>query len=361
MVRQAIARWGDRAWYASADEPTLRDRAWIAAQWEAARERAADHPEGAVLALDEIHKTPQWSETVKRLWDEDTAAGIQLRVVLSGSARLPLQRGLTETLAGRFEVIQLNHWSLEEMTSCFGVSLEDFVYYGGFPGAQPLTDEPGRWMKYVADALIETTVSRDVLLLTRVDKPALLRQLFHLGSIYSGQILSYNKMLGQLQDAGNTTTLAHYLSLLEAAGMLRGIPKYSGSEVRRRASSPKLQVLNNAYLTVAHGQSKESVRADSTQWGRWIESAVGAHLANAAAVGTCDLWYWRHRNDEIDFVISRQDRLLAVEVKSGTRSGRRAGLSAFQAAYPEARPMIVGADGVGVEEFLGSEVARWLE
>jgi hypothetical protein len=185
---------------ASADEPTLRGPDWIETQWEAARLRVAAG--GAVLVLDEVQKIPGWSETVKRLWDEDTRRRANLRVVLLGSAPLLIQRGLTESLAGRFETIRLGHWSFVEMEAAFGWSLEQYVFYGGYPGAAPLVADPPRWTRYVLDALVETTISRDVLLLTRVDKPALLRRLFELGCRYSGQVLSYTKMLGQLHDAG---------------------------------------------------------------------------------------------------------------------------------------------------------------
>jgi predicted AAA+ superfamily ATPase len=219
LVQQATQTLAVPVRYASADEPTLRGTDWIAQQWEAARLSIADDS-GAVLALDEIQKIPAWSETVKRLWDEDTRARRPLKVVLLGSAPLLIAQGLTESLAGRFETIILPHWSFAEMRAAFGWSCDQFIFYGGYPGAAPLIGEPERWAHYIIDSLIETSISRDVLLLTRVDKPALLRRLFELACRYSGQILSYTKMLGQLQDAGNSTTLAHYLQLLAGAGMV---------------------------------------------------------------------------------------------------------------------------------------------
>jgi predicted AAA+ superfamily ATPase len=301
--------------YASADEPTLRGADWIAQQWEVARRSAGRA--GAILVLDEVQKAVTWSEAVKRLWDEDTRARRPLKVVLLGSGPLLVQRGLTESLAGRFEVLHLPHWSLEEMRTAFGFSLEAYVYFGGYPGAAPLTGEPARWRRYILDALVETTIARDVLLLTRVDKPALLRRLFELGCRYSGQILSYTKMLGQLHDAGNTTTLAHYLELLGGAGLLAGLAKYSGRAVRQRGSSPKLQVLNTALMSAQSGLSLDEAGADREFWGRLVESAVGAHLANAAAAGECELFYWRESNQEVDFVVRVGRTLIAIEVKSG--------------------------------------------
>ena len=361
LVRQVLEPWAANVRYASADEPSTRDRVWIAAQWEAARVLARESSDGAILALDEIHKTAQWSETIKRLWDEDTRTGVPLRVVLSGSAPLLLNRGLTESLAGRFELIRLGHWTFTEMRSVFGLSLDEYIYFGGYPGAAPLRDDVERWTRYIRDSLVETTISRDVLLMTRVDKPALLRQLFDLGCRYSGQILAFNKMLGQLQDAGNTTTLAHYLNLLEASGMVRGLEKFSGSAVRKRGSSPKLQVLNNALMTVAHPYSLEEAKADREHWGRLTESAVGAHLAAAqAADRRFVVSYWRHRNEEVDFVISDGKSVVAIEVKSGAQAGSGRGLNAFTRTYPDSRPLLVGADGVPVEDFLERSAGDWL-
>ncbi len=360
LVRQALLAWGERARYASADEPTPRDRAWIAAQWEAARRMArASGRSGAVLALDEIQKAPGWSETVKRLWDEDTVARIPLHVVILGSAPLLIQRGLTESLAGRFEILHVPHWSFAEMQEAFGLTLDQCIFYGGYPGSAPLVAEPDRWARYIKDSLIETTVSRDVLLLTRVDKPALLRQLFELGCRMSGQVVSYTKMLGQLQDAGNTTTLAHYLDLLAGAGMLTGLPKYSGSVVRQRGSSPKLQVLNNALMSAQSGVMLEDAREDPATWGRLTESAVGAHLANAALTGECRLSYWRDKNREVDFVVEAGKKLLAVEVKSGRRRDVLPGLAAFTQAEKRARPMLIGSAGMPIEEALTRPVADW--
>jgi len=317
--------------YASADEPTLRGPEWIAQQWEAARlEAGAGGRRGGVLALDEIQKIPGWSEAVKRLWDEDTRARRPLKVVLLGSAPLLVTRGLAESLASRFEILHLPHWSFAEMREAFGWPLERYVFFGGYPGAASLARQPRRWRRYVADSLIETPISRDVLLLTRVDKPALLRRLFELSCRYSGQILSYTKMLGQLQDAGNTTTLAHYLDLLAGAGMVRGLPKYAGDAARRRGSSPKLQVLNTALMTATTGLSFREARADGQYWGRLVESAVGAHLANAEAAGLCTVYYWRHRGREVDFVVRQGKRLVAIEVKSGRRRDALPGLAAFE-------------------------------
>jgi predicted AAA+ superfamily ATPase len=358
LVQQVTDGLGLPARNASADEPTLRSADWIGQQWEAAR-LSITGKEGAVLVLDEIQKIPSWSESVKRLWDEDTRAKRPLKVVLLGSAPLLITQGLTESLAGRFEVIALSHWSYAEMRAAFGWSLDQYVFYGGYPGAAPLIAEPARWSRYIIDSLIETSISRDVLLLTRVDKPALLRRLFELACRYSGQILSYTKMLGSLQDAGNTTTLAHYLELLAGAGMVCGLPKYAGDAARSRGSIPKLQVLNTALMTAPSGLALAQARADRELWGRLVESAVGAHLANAALMGECELYYWRERNHEVDFVVRAGRRLTAIEVKSGRAPQAHAGTAAFSQAFKPQRTLLVGGDGIALDEFLARPVAHW--
>jgi len=362
LVQQVMNGMVTPCLYASADEPAVRDTAWLSAQWERAREMAADSGRaGAILAIDEVQKVTGWSETVKRLWDEDTRNGRPLRVVLLGSAPLLMQRGLTESLAGRFETIHLGHWSFAEMRDAFGWNLETYLYFGGYPGAAHLIKDPARWRSFVVNSMIETTIARDVLLMSRIEKPALLRRLFELGCRYSGQILSYTKMLGQLQDAGNTVTLAHYLDLLGGAGMLTGLQKYAGKAVRQRGSSPKLQVLNTALMTAQSGLSPQEARADGEFRGRLVESAVGAHLANAAAGGVCELFYWRERSREVDFVLRAGRVVVAIEVKSGRAPDAFPGLADFAAAFRPKRTLIVGGDGIALEEFLTRPVEHWLQ
>lgn len=361
LVQQVVGKSRLPARFASADEPTLRGETWIAQQWEAARLTVNDAGKrGALLVLDEIQKIPGWSETVKRLWDEDTRARRALKVLVLGSAPLLIARGLTESLAGRFEILHLPHWSFAEMREAFDWSLDEFVFYGGYPGAAPLIREPGRWARYIMDSLVETSISRDVLLLTRVDKPALLRRVFELACRYSGQVLSYTKMLGQLQDAGNATTLAHYLELLAGAGMVRGLSKYAGDVARQRGSSPKFQVMNTALLSAQTGTTLRQARADGSLWGRLVESAVGAHLANAAAAGECALYYWRERGLEVDFVVERGRKLTAIEVKSGYAPHAHGGSTAFAQAFRPGRSLLVGGDGIGLGEFLGRPVPHWI-
>jgi len=359
LARQAMEGSRSRSHYASADEPTLQGRAWIEQQWDLGRLKAKDG--GALLVLDEVQKVPGWSEVVKRLWDEDTTKGVSLKCVLLGSSPLLVQKGLTESLAGRFEVLHVTHWSFAEMRDAFGWDVDRYVYFGGYPGAAALIEDRQRWARYIVESLIETTLSRDILLMTRVDKPALLRRLFLLGCDYSGQILSYQKMLGQLQDAGNTTTLAHYLELLAGAGMLKGVPKFSGKKVLQRGSSPKLQVLNTALVSSQSRFSYASAKKDRDYWGRLVESAVGAHLLNGAEGTMVEIYYWRDRGHEVDFVLQSGERVVSLEVKSGRARSDYSGMDAFGKIFQPFRKLLVGGQGIPLEEFLATPISNWME
>jgi hypothetical protein len=348
--------------FATADEPTLRDRTWITQQWEIARLKINEKnkKKGALLILDETQKVTEWSEIIKRLWDEDTHSGLPLKVMLLGSSPLLIQGGLTESLAGRFEIIPVTHWSYVEMRAAFRWNLEEYILYGGYPGAAGLIGEHERWARYIIDSLIETTISRDILLLTRVDKPALLRRLFQLCCDYSGQVLSYQKMLGQLHDAGNTTTLAHYLDLLNGAGLISGLSKFSGKRVKQRSSSPKIQVLNTALMSASSHLSLEAARQDRDYWGRLVESSVGAHLVNSTRGKNIEVFYWLERNQEVDFVLRAANHVVSIEVKSGRRRERLLGMEAFSKAFRVTRQLLVGNQGIPVEEFLLTPPEHWV-
>ncbi|MBM2823267.1 MAG: ATPase [Thermoleophilia bacterium] len=357
LARQVLEAAELPSHYASADEAVGFDIAWIRAQWEIGRRLVRERSgEAAVLVLDEVQKVPRWSDTVKGLWDEDSASGLPLHVVALGSSPLLVRRGLTESLAGRFEVVRVRHWSFTEMRDAFGLDLEQFLFFGGYPGAAGLVGDEARWRSYVLDSLVETTISRDLLLTSPIGKPALLRRLFGLACEYSGQILSYTKMLGQLHDAGNTTTLAHYLDLLDGAGMICGLQKFSGSAVRRRASSPKLIAHNTGLVSAVRGLPFASVRSNPQLWGRLVETAIGAHLLNHGLTPA----YWRERNREVDFVLETPQGVTAIEVTSGRRKEALPGLDAFLLRVPEARPLLVGAQGVPLEEFFANPPERWL-
>lgn len=337
------------------------DVAWLTKQWEKARiaaDRLADFS-GAVdkpnfvLALDEVQKIPNWSEAVKGLWDADRRADWPMHVILLGSAPLLMQKGLSESLAGRFELIRMTHWSFTEMNEAFGIDLPQYIYFGGYPGSADYISDQKRWVSYVRDSLLEPNIRKDILMMTKVDKPVLLKNLFELGCQYSGQELSYNKMKGQLEEAGNTTTLAKYLNLLTVAGLLTGLEKHTGGIPGRRASSPKLNVLNTALMTAPSGYSFEEARSDRSYWGRLVKSAVGAHLYN---LGFPDyqLYYWREGSNEVDFVLKKGSRLLAVEVEPGDRGGGQRGLDAFSKEFNPHREILVGDKDMPLVDFLGT-------
>jgi uncharacterized protein len=360
IARQVLADLDLPSHYATGDEPTLKGKAWLEQQWETGRFLTGPEKQNVVLVLDEVHKISGWSETVKRLWDEDTSVGTLLRVVLLGSSPLLMWQGLTESMAGRFEIIPVSHWSYEEMRAAFGWSMEQFVFYGGYPGGASLLDDHQRWRSYVQESLIETSISRDLLMTTRIDKPALLRRLFELGCNFSGQVLSYQKMLGQLQDAGNTTTLAHYLRLLQGTGLLAGLVKYSPARVRQRAASPKLLVLNTALLSALSHLTLDEARQDRAAWGRWVESAVGASLYNSVMGKGIELTYWASRNREVDFVLSRGKDVVAIEVKSGRVRDNLPGIEAFSKEFSATRKLLVGSDGIPLDRFLSTPPEQWL-
>lgn len=341
--------------YATADLPAPPDTSWIGQEWERAR-LLEDERHTVILVLDEAQKVNRWSEMVKRYWDEDQRR--KIRVVLLESSSLLMQKGLTESLAGRFEIMRCQHWSFRECAQCFGWDMDQYLYFGGYPGAASLIQDGERWASYVRDSLIETAISKDVLLLHPVEKPALLRKLFVLACEYAGQILSYQKMLGQLTDAGNTVTLANYQRLLEGAYLIVGLEKFSGSKVRKRSSSPKWLPLNTALITALSKQGFEESRRDRNAWGRLVECAVGAHLFYAADAQAFELSYWRESNHEVDYILQKGKKIIAIEVKSGRSPSHLAGLAQFEKKYKPYRSLVVGGTGIKVEEFLKQDVSH---
>lgn len=338
--------------FAAADSVTGSPAIWLEQQWETARiQMDRNKAESYLLIIDEIQKISNWSEVVKLLWDADTIKKRNLKVILLGSSRLLIQQGLTESLAGRFETTYMGHWSLEEMQQAFGWNANQYVWYGGYPGSAALINDERRWKNYVLHALIETSISKDILMLTRVDKPALMKKLFELGCAYSGQILSYTKIMGQLTDAGNTTTLSHYLQLLHTAGLLGGIEKYAKDIIRKRSSSPKFQVHNTALISAQRMEMFETISAKPVEWGRMVESAVGAHLLNYSFTEGYSLYYWRNGNDEVDFVIEKNGKVIGLEVKSAA-TRRTSGMATFKEQINPDRVLLIGDSGLTWQEFL---------
>lgn len=338
--------------FVSADTVAATDTTWIEQQWEIVRTRMDQaNASSYLLVIDEIQKVANWSEIIKLLWDADTRAKRNLKLILLGSSRLLLQKGLTESLAGRFEVTYMGHWSFSEMQAAFGWDAAQFVWFGGYPGSAQLIQDEKRWKDYIRHSLIETSISKDILMLTRIDKPALMKRLFELGCMYSGLVLSFNKIMGQLADAGNTTTLSHYLQLLDTAGLLAGIEKYAKDIIRKRASSPKFQVHNTALISAQRNEAYQEIIGHPEAWGRCVESAVGAHLINYAYSEDFKVYYWRERNDEIDFVIEKNGKVIGIEVKSGA-AHPTASFAAFQKQVMPEKVLLVGNAGLPWQEFL---------
>jgi predicted AAA+ superfamily ATPase len=344
--------------FVSADEPGIAGKEWLRNEWEQARVLAKSKEE-AILVIDEIQKIPEWSSMVKLLWDEDTRLKAPLKVILTGSSPLLLQKGLTESLMGRFEVLYSPHWSFAECKEAFGYSLEEFLFFGGYPGAAALIKDENRWARYMGVSIVEPTISQDVLMLQEVRKPALLRSLFMLGSSYSAQELSYTKMLGQLQDAGNTVTLAHYLELLGKANMLTGLQNYSGNQIRTRKSSPRFMVYDTSLMTYADGSNRRRLLDNPTDKGRLVESAVGSYLLARGREEGFEVYWWRERSNEVDFVIKKGSQLTALEVKSG-RVKNVGGSLVFKQQYPKALSLVIGSANLGLEDFLLGEKPLFL-
>lgn len=358
VVKQVLKELGSPYQFYSADNVPATNTAWIADCWEAVRSlKRINGWESVILVIDEIQKVANWSEAVKKEWDEDTFNDLNIKVLLLGSSRVLLEKGLSESLAGRFEEIRMSHWSYPEMRDCFGWSLDQYIFYGGYPGAASLVGDEDRFQQYIQSAIIDATINKDILMDTLIGKPALLRQTFELGAAYSGELLSLNKMLGALQDAGNTSTLSGYLNLLAESGLLCGLQKYSVDAARRRASIPKLQVYNNAlkmvYSPVPFGQAI----LDRRSWGRTFESGVGAYLVSQAFVHRFEVFYWRERNEEVDFILQKKNSIVAIEVKSNAEK-RTEGLDRFRELFKPACSFIVGDGGVNAEEFMTMDLIR---
>ena len=346
-----------------ADAVDPKDGDWIHRVWEAARTTMMLRKmEEYLLVIDEVQKIENWSEVVKREWDADSRNHVNLKVVLLGSSRLLLKKGLTESLAGRFEMIRMPHWSLQEMRDAFDVTLDEYIYFGGYPGPAHMIHDERRWRKYIKDSLVAPAIEKDVIMTSNIYKPALMKQLFELGCSYSAEILSLTKLMGQLQDVGNVTTLASYLEILDQCALLTGLQKYANDDARKRGSIPKYQVYNNALLTAYKGRGYVADRTDTKVWGHWVESAVGAHLLSMADELDYKVYYWREpsrnkdeKDNEVDFIAVRDGEVTAIEVKSGRR-GMNSGLPAFVEAFAPKRSFVVGTGGVSLEDFLSSEV-----
>ena len=358
VVKQVLGDWDVPYQFFSADNVSVSNSAWVSNCWAAVRTLLANKGlDSIILVIDEIQKIQNWSEVVKKEWDEDSFYDRNIKVLLLGSSRVLLEKGLSESLAGRFEEIRMSHWSYTEMKDCFGFSLDQYLFYGGYPGAAPLIEEEDRYQQYIQSAIIDATINKDILMNTPISKPALLRQTFELGTVYSGQQLSLTKMVGSLQDAGNTTTLAGYIHLLDESGLLCGLQKYSVDAARRKASIPKLQVYNNALKTVYTPQTFDQAILDRSVWGRIFESGIGSYLVSQAFVHRFEVFYWRVRNDEVDFIIRKKGSVVAIEIKSNAEKNIT-GLETFKKLFNPHSAFIVGDGGIPPEEFLTMDLKK---
>lgn len=337
----------------TADNVPATDTGWISQCWDSARAKMKIEALGElILVIDEVQKIYGWSEAVKKEWDDDCFNDVNLKVILLGSSRVLLDKGLADSLAGRYERIVMSHWNYAEFKEAFGWDIDKFIYYGSYPGAAPLVDDPERWQQYISGSIVDATINKDILVDTPIGKPALLRQTFELACSYSGQELSLTKMMGQMSDAGNTTTISGYLNLLGQAGLVCALGKYSNDEARRRSSAPKHQVLNNALKTVYSVKTFEQAYADRKYWGRVFESAVGAHITGYAYEGDYKVWYWRdYDNNEVDYVLEKKGTLIAIEVKSN-QDKSNAGLVEFKKRFNPKICLVVGDGGMSAIDFL---------
>lgn len=358
VVKQVLQDYEGEYLFYSADNVPATNSAWISDCWSAARRlKAAKGLITILLVIDEIQKISNWSEVVKKEWDDDSFHDLEIKVLLLGSSRVLLEKGLSESLAGRFEEIRMTHWSYPEMKECFGFTLEQYLYFGSYPGAAPLINDEDRYQQYIQSSIIDATINKDILMDTPISKPALLRQTFELGAAYSGQILSLNKMLGSLQDAGNTTTLAGYINLLNESGLLCGLQKFSMDAARRKASIPKFQVYNNALKTVLSPFTFEQALLDRKAWGHIFESGVGAYIVSQGFTHRFEVYYWRERNDEVDFVLKKKETIVALEVKSNAEKNNT-GLQKFKAMFNPKEVLVIGEGGLPVEEFLAMDLRK---
>ncbi len=342
--------------FATSDDTIGASSTWLRETWSRARKLYNENSSDVLLIIDEIQKIDNWSEIVKKEWDMDTFNKIPIKVILIGSSSLLIQKGLTESLAGRFELIYIPHWSYKEMHDAFGLSIDEYIWFGGYPGATSLIHDELRWKNFVKKSLIETSISKDILMLTRIDKPALLHRLFEIGSSYSAQILSLTKIQAELMEKGNVQTLENYLYVLSSAGLLTGLEKYSPTIIRRRASKPKFQVYNNALMSAQSDYVFSQAIKIRKLWGRLCESAVGAHLLNFSLLEDYKLYYWNENSSEVDFIIQRGEKNVALEVKSGKDSSNIA-MAKFDKMYHPSAMYIIGTDGIPIEEFLLSNPA----
>ena len=361
LVKQVLKEIDLPYLFVTADDVSPDNNGWISETWNSARSMMKIKKSDVfILVIGEIHKIKNWSEAVKKEWDVDSFNDLELRVVLLGSSRLLIKDGLTESLTGRYELIRMSHWSYEEMHDAFGFTLENYIYYGGYPGGASFINNERRWRQYMKDSIITPAIEKDILMTKIIYKPQLMKQLFELGCTYSGEEISLTKLLGQLQDVGNVTTLANYLTTLDESRLLCGMQKYANDNARKYNSIPKMMVYNTALLSALSNSTFEKIYTDSKIWGRWVESAIGSYLLNKADELDFKLYYWRENNNEVDFIVEQNKQCVAIEVKSGKRTTNN-GISVFNNKFQPKLSFVVGSGGISVEDFLTLDLENLFE
>ncbi len=337
----------------AADSVSHFDTSWIPSKWQQARMRMDIHSEKEhILIIDEVQKIKGWSEQVKKEWDEDSRSHRNLKVILLGSSRLLLQKGLEESLEGRFETIKMGYWDWQEMHEAFGFSIDEYVYFGGFPGLAPDIQDEDRWRNLMEDSIISPILTRDILEIDEIRNPALLRQVFELACTESAKELSLTKMQGTM-NSGTVPTIKSYLDILNKSMTVQPLQNYSPSRIKEKQSVPKMQVFNNAFRNRFGTFSFDEARMDPAEWGRQVESAVGAHLANRSMVDDYELFYWRNeRRQECDYVLRKGQALVAIEVKSGGVD-KTVGFEKFKEQFADkvTAAFIVGPQALPLEDF----------
>ena len=337
----------------AADAVNRYDTTWIPARWQEARMRMDLHEDREhILIIDEIQKIIGWSEQVKKEWDADTRNKRNLKVILLGSSRVLLEKGLNESLEGRFEPIKMGYWDWQEMRDAFDFNIEQYIYFGGFPGLASDINDEDRWRDLMESTIITPILTRDILEIEEIRNPALLRQVFELACMESASELSLTKMQGTM-NSGTVPTIKNYLNILDQTMTVKPLQKYSPSPIKEKNSVPKMQVYNSAFRNRYGLHTFEEALTDATEWGRQVESAVGAHLANRSQLDGFELLYWRNdKKKECDYILKKGQALVAIEVKSSSADDT-SGYELFKQLYADriTSAFIVGPEGLPLEDF----------
>jgi hypothetical protein len=357
LLLEIASRWRGQAVYVAADAAEASLPGWWEEQWRTVERLAKDKP--AVILFDEIQYLSNWNRILKAKHDQIRRRRVPVHVVVSGSSSLRIGAGTKETMAGRFERLQLLHWPARELAKRFHLNpaeaVEQIIRYGSYPGAIPLLKDFPRWRAYIRDSIIEPATGRDILATEPIRRPALLRQLFAVSVAHPAQIVSLQKICGQLTDQGALQTVAHYLHVLEEAFLVTAVHKYSERALRRRSSPPKLVVLNQAFLSAAAGEASPTPERQPEQWGRWIENACIAHAFNSGQ----GVYYWRAEPLEVDLITDGSWGRWAIEIKTGNYGVQHlTGLLEFCRRYPEYRPFVLcdpGSEGTAREAGIGAK------